>query len=438
MAEKSLNWDHPFMMGSVTLSSLVLVSNAALSIFYPAYSLAQLLPLVGSGIGIGFMLDKLFLEEDDYQKLFRLCGIENKDGQVPIVIKKKKSGNSTTLVIHLPEGISQKHFEQKQQELEQALNCKIEFGFNENLIMKLIRMNLSSEYLYKFEDQDEPLKIYFGETNSGKFILDLKKAPHVIIAGETDSGKSSGIDEITLSLLLSNHEVEMHLVDFQDVTLGKYEDCKRVKSFGKTAEELKAVLDKMGEINEERLKLFRSVKSKIFIDKLSKWNKHYPEKALPYIVVIVDEFAALAEKGNEELFDQFCTRVSMDRKVGIHYIASMQRPDVNVIAGRIKANMPTRISYRVTTEVDSKVILDTGGAEEIKVQGRCLLKYCGEIKEVQTQYIDPDHILGILKKNKCLKTHEEKELERKMKNEETTAKRKQQIEVWRKNHKNPY
>jgi DNA segregation ATPase FtsK/SpoIIIE-like protein len=196
----------------------------------------------------------------------------------------------------MPEGISQKHFEQKQQELEQFLNSKIEFGFNKELVIKLISMNLSTQYDYVFEEQDSPLKAFVGWTHSGKFIFDIEKACQTIVAGEPNSGKSSFLRSLILSLILSKYDVDLHLIDFQDIELPVFENAKKVKSYGSKPEEFEALLNEMAEESQRRSKLFRSVKSKMIVQKLDVWNKNFPEQYLPPKVIVIDEFAKLAEK----------------------------------------------------------------------------------------------------------------------------------------------
>jgi len=404
-----------FKTGAMILSSALLCSNAALGLVNASIPGETIYPIATALVVEGIFLDQIFFRTRKYEELFRLCGLENKDKKVPIVIKEQKKDRKTTLVIRLPEGISQKHFEKVKEELEQFLNAKIEFGFNKNLIMEMIDMNLKTNYPYTFEKCDKPLQVYCGETYEGKFYLDIEKCPHIIVAGETDSGKTSLLDNITLSLILSPHKVDLHLIDFQAVGLGIFERCKKVKSYGETMKDFEELLDELEKEAERRLKLFRSVKNRVYIEKLSTWNECFPERALPYKVIIIDEFARLADKENEYLLEKFRRRVAMDRKVGFHYIASIQRPDVTIIQGSIKANMPTRIAFKVVTSVDSEVILDQKGAEKIKNQGRFLIKYCGEIKEVQALYVQPKKIDGILKQYNKYKTEEELKAERKAK-----------------------
>jgi S-DNA-T family DNA segregation ATPase FtsK/SpoIIIE len=199
--DKSL-LNRTFTYEGTTAAGILLLSNECLKISDAAMADWKVLLAAGAFTVGGILLDKLY-KENKYEKLFRMCGIENRDKQVPVIIKKQTNGIETTLVIHLPAGISQKHFEAKHQELEQFLNAKIELGYNKNLIMELIDNNLKTEYKYVFEECDSPLKIYCAETNRGKFYLDIEKCPHILLAGETGSGKSTFLDTIRLSLIQS-------------------------------------------------------------------------------------------------------------------------------------------------------------------------------------------------------------------------------------------
>jgi hypothetical protein len=386
------------------LAGIALLGNATLNIA-PNWQAAL---VAGGCVGCGILLDKI--GNSKIEKLFRMCNLENKAHQIPLVIKKDRKGTETTYIIHLPAGISQKHFEQHQQELEQALNAKIEFSFNKNLIMKLVPMNLGIRYDYAFEDQDNPTKVFIGYTHEGKFYFDIDDAIQTIIAGEPKSGKSSLLRTILLSLILSKHDVNLHLIDFQGIELGIFQDCKKVKSYGETPEDFNRLLDEMDEESNRRLKLFASVRKKHYIQNLAVWNKFYPDRALPYKIIAIDEFSRISDY--EDLLEKFRIRVAMDRKCGLLYLASMQRPDVKIISGSIKGCMPTRFAFKVVTDTDSEVILNVAGAEQIKNKGRCLLKYNGEIKEVQCLYIEPDDVRAVLKKHKAHKTQEEVVAER--------------------------
>ena len=409
------NKKRPFSMDFWILAFITYLSGVALWPLWVAL-------LVGGGIALD-----LSFNENKYDKLFRNCGLTNKDGQTPLVLK-----DGETKVISLPAGISQKQFEEKQLELEQALNCKIEYSFNKNLIMKCVPIELKTRYDYTYIPASSGTAINVGYSNDGLFELDISKDQHIIVAGETDSGKSSLLDIIVLGVLLGNGPIDLHLHDFQDITLPKYEQCKKVKSYGKSADDFSRLLDNMEQVCEERLKLFRS--SKTYIEKLETWNKEYPHKALPYKFVIVDEAVALADY--PELLEKFKKRVSMDRKTGIHYLLSLQRPDAEIIKGSIKANMSTRIAMKAVSPIDSEVILGgLRGAEKIKHQGRFLARHRGKLQEVQAFYIEPKNIHKLLKNNNCLKTSAELEAEQA---KEQVIDRKKIIENFRRTYNNPY
>jgi hypothetical protein len=396
-----------FKLGGVTAAGALLCCNAALGMFYTAAENSTVLPVATACVTAGLLLDRMFCE-NKYEKLFKACGLTVKDikgEKIPKIIKQSKKDGVTTLVVHLPEGLSQKQFEQKKQELEQGLNSKIEFGFNKNLIMKLVEMNLGTKYKYEFEDREDPTDIFIGYSNEGKFYFDIDKATQTIVAGEPNSGKSSLLRTIILSSILSKHNIDLHLIDFQDIELGIFQDCKKVKSYGKTPEDFDKLLDEMDAESERRLRLFTSVRKKRFIQNLAVWNKFYPDKALPYKIIVIDEFSRISDY--EDLLEKFRIRVALDRKVGLLYLASMQRPDVKIISGSIKGCMPTRLAFAVCTDVDSQVILNADGAEKIKNKGRCIMKYLGEMKEVQCLYIEPEDVRNVLKKNKAYKTQQE-------------------------------
>jgi S-DNA-T family DNA segregation ATPase FtsK/SpoIIIE len=397
----------------VGAAGAILAGNEALKIMSSGFDNGQAFALAGLSIAGGFLLDKL-IGDDKYTKLFRMCGLVNKEGHVPLIIKKEKSDTHTTLVLHLPPGLSQKHFEDKLQELEQGLNCKIEIGFNKNLILKLIESGLSTYYPFEFRQCKKVSESFCGIGYSGDFYLDIEKDQHIIVSGESDSGKSSFITTLVLSYILSDKNIDLHLIDFQGVTLGVFEDCKKVKSYGETPEDFGRLMAEMEAESNRRLKLFRSVKDRVYVEKLETWNKEFPSKAMPYKFVVVDEFARLAEKDYEDMLKMFRQRVSMDRKAGIHYCISLQRPDASIIEGAIKANMSTRIAFKAVSGIDSEVILGgIRGAEKIKNQGRFLARHRGELKEVQALYIKPKEIRQLLKQYNKYKTHEDVKAERK-------------------------
>ena len=293
-----------------------------------------------------------------------------------------------------------------QQKLEQFLKCKIEISYNKNLIIKCIHKDIKTYYDYEFEECDKPLKVLCGIGHDGKYYLDIEQCPHILVGGETGGGKTSLYDTIILSLLRSKYDIDLHLIDFQNVGLGKYQNCKKVKSYGSRVSAFEELMGSMENENKARLAKFASVSDKVYIDKLSVWNKLYPKRRMPYKVVIIDEFMRLADKQNEIMLSKFRDRVSEDRKVGLHYIASATRPDVTVIQGSIKGNLTCRIAFKTLSETDSRVVLDLPGAEKLQNKGRFLIKHNGDFKEVQGLYLPSENIRKYLIDNDLFKSAE--------------------------------
>jgi hypothetical protein len=444
--------------GGMALAGVALLGNYALNIVPSVAGVS-----IASSIALGGILLDKFLGESKYQKLFRMCGLKNANDEVPIIIKKvkdKQNPNITTLVLHLPEGVAQHNFEDKQQELEQSLNCKIEFGFNKNLIMKLINFNLGPKYQYEFEECDSPLKFFSGYSDYGKYYLDIEECPHILIGGEPKTGKSTLLRTITASAILSKYNIIINLHDFQDVELGIFRKCKKVQHYGSSLEDLDELLDQMEEEQVKRLQMFNKSGEKYYINSISKWNKYFPEKELPPILNLIDECQTIDPKRDEEILSKIGERTRKDRKVGIHWVFGYHRPSADSIPGRIKGSIPTRIAFHTTTKVDSEVILDESGAEKLSTRGRCIIKGNGEKKEVQVLLLEEEDCLKLLKQKNAYKSIEELELEnrkkksaaeaeqrrmkaleeskKKQEEEEAEAARKQQIDNFHKTFKNPY
>ncbi len=417
-----------FTQQSTTLAFGVYLCNKVLNLCHTNILDGKIVLFSACAVGTGIILDKVF-KQNRYDKLFRMCGLTNKEDKTAIVIKEQKKDNVTTLVLHLPDGLSQEDFEKNQQALEQSLNAKITFGFNKNLIMKLVDMNLKSMYPFEFKQLSDT-EAFVGKGYEDDFILDISKDQHLIVAGETESGKSSFLVSMVLSYILSKHNIELHLIDFQDITLCMFEDCKKVKSYGSTIDDFDKLMDYLEEESERRLKLFKSVNNKVYVEKIETWNRLFPARKIPFIAVVIDEGLTLADCS--DVMTKFRQRVAKDRKTGIHYILSLQRPSADIVAGSIKSNMSTRIAFKCVSKVDSEVILGgLHGAEKIKHKGRFLARYRGELKEYQALYINPDKIKQILKDNNLLR-------DRKQPKAAEPIDRKKIIEDFRKNYKNPY
>ncbi len=226
-----------------------------------------------------------------------------------------------------------------------------------------------------FQDAKSPLTIALGKDIVGKpFITDLKKLPHLLIAGTTGSGKSVGINAMILSLLYKNSPDQLRLlmIDPKMLEFTIYNDIPHLLTpvITKAKQAIAALSNMVGEM-ERRYQLMSESRTKNienYNEKMKKEGGH----PFPYIVVIIDELADLMMTSGKEVEYSIARLAQMARASGIHLIVATQRPSVDVVTGLIKANLPSRISYRVGQRVDSKIILDAQGAESLLGRGDML------------------------------------------------------------------
>jgi S-DNA-T family DNA segregation ATPase FtsK/SpoIIIE len=241
------------------------------------------------------------------------------------------------------------------------------------------RRVLESEEFQQFA-KENPLPFILGESVDGGYLFGcLSRLRHLLIAGSTGSGKSVWVNIIILCLLLNvpSDELDMYLIDPKMVEFTSYDGFPQIKKIVTDMEKATTLLEQIVEEMERRYQ----VMSMIGARELSTYNKKSDTK-MPYIVVVVDEFADLIMV-NSDVEDYIVRLGQKARGCGIHLILCTQRPSVNVVTGLIKANMPSRFSFKVTSGVDSKTILDTVGAEKLLGMGDCLCKVEGSTKELE-------------------------------------------------------
>ncbi|MGH3007150.1 MAG: DNA translocase FtsK, partial [Gaiellaceae bacterium] len=242
-----------------------------------------------------------------------------------------------------------------------------------------------------------PLSVWLGKDISGTSVwADLARMPHILIAGTTGSGKSGCINTMLCSILLraTPDDVRMILVDPKRVELGLYESIPHlltpVVSNPKAAAAVLAnVLTEM-ERRYERMSLARARN----LPELNRALRKRGEPTLPYLLVVIDELADLMMVSPQEVEDAVIRLAQKSRAVGIHLVLATQRPSVDVITGMIKANVPSRIAFAVSSQTDSRVILDGGGAESLLGQGDMLFKPLGtsRLQRVQGAFVTEEEI----------------------------------------------
>ena len=280
---------------------------------------------------------------------------------------------------------------------------------NKNSTIVSMKSVISSK---NYQDAEMELPLALGKTISNEtYIVDLAKMPHLLMAGATGQGKSVGLNAVLTSLIYKKHpsEVKFVLVDPKKVELTLFNKIERhyLAKLPDTEEAIitdnKAVIKTLNSLciemdnRYEMLKnaLCRNIKEYNTKFKQRKLNPESGNVFLPYIVLIIDEFADLIMTAGKEVETPIARLAQLARAVGIHLIIATQRPSVNVITGIIKANFPARIAFRVTSKIDSRTILDSGGADQLIGRGDMLFTQGNELIRIQCAFVDTPEIQKI-------------------------------------------
>jgi DNA segregation ATPase FtsK/SpoIIIE, S-DNA-T family len=261
----------------------------------------------------------------------------------------------------------------------------------------------------KFQNNDFELPLALGKTISNEtFVADLAKMPHLLMAGATGQGKSVGLNAILVSLLYKKHpsQIKFVLVDPKKVELTLFNKIERhylaklpdteesiITDTKKVVNTLNSLCIEMDQrydlLKTAHVRNLKEYNTKFVQRKLNPENGH---RFLPYIILVVDEFADLIMTAGKEVETPIARLAQLARAIGIHLIIATQRPSVNVITGIIKANFPARIAFRVTSKIDSRTILDTGGADQLIGRGDMLLSQGNDIIRLQCGFVDTPEV----------------------------------------------
>ena len=264
----------------------------------------------------------------------------------------------------------------------------------------------------KFQNAEMELPIALGKTISNEtFVVDLVKMPHLLMAGATGQGKSVGLNAVLTSLIFKKHpaEVKFVLVDPKKVELNIYSKIERHYLAKLPDTEEAIITDNTKVINtlnslciemDNRYELLknamcRNIKEYNLKFKQRKLNPKDGHNFLPYIILVVDEFADLIMTAGKEVETPIARLAQLARAIGIHLIIATQRPSVNVITGIIKANFPARIAFRVASKIDSRTILDSGGADQLIGRGDMLYTQGNELTRIQCAFVDTPEVESI-------------------------------------------
>jgi S-DNA-T family DNA segregation ATPase FtsK/SpoIIIE len=277
---------------------------------------------------------------------------------------------------------------------------------NQHPEMVSMRSVLATE---KFQNTTMDLPIALGKTISNEvFIADLAKMPHLLVAGATGQGKSVGINAILVSLLYKRHPAELKfvLVDPKKVELTLFRKIERhflaklpgeadaiITDTKKVINTLNSLCIEMDQrydlLKDAQVRNLKEYNAKFISRKIPNPEKH---RFLPFIVLIVDEFADLMMTAGKEVEMPIARLAQLARAVGIHLVIATQRPSVNIITGTIKANFPARLAFRVLSKIDSRTILDAGGADQLIGRGDMLLATGSDLIRIQCAFVDTPEV----------------------------------------------
>lgn len=265
----------------------------------------------------------------------------------------------------------------------------------------------------KFQHNNFSLPIAIGKKiDNDNYIVDLASMPHLLMAGATGQGKSVGLNAILVSLLYKKHPSQMKfvLIDPKKVELSIYrhiekhflaklpgEDDAIITDTKKVVHTLNALCIEMDNrydlLKEAGARNIKEYNEKFIKRKLNPQKGH---QFLPFIVLVIDEFADLIMTAGKEVEMPIARLAQLARAIGIHLIIATQRPSVNIITGTIKANFPARIAFKVSSKIDSRTILDAGGAEQLIGKGDMLISHNGEITRLQCAFVDTPEVENVV------------------------------------------
>lgn len=277
---------------------------------------------------------------------------------------------------------------------------------NQNPDIVAMKTVISSE---KFQHSTFDLPVAIGKTIQNEiFVADLARMPHLLMAGATGQGKSVGLNAILVSLLYKKHpaQIKFVLVDPKKVELTLFNKIERhflaklpgeeeaiITDTSKVVKTLNSLCIEMDQryelLKNAAVRTIKEYNQKFINRKLNPENGH---RYLPYIVLVVDEFADLIMTAGKEVETPIARLAQLARAIGIHLIIATQRPSVNIITGTIKANFPSRIAFRVTSKIDSRTILDASGADQLIGRGDMLFSNGNELIRLQCPFVDTPEV----------------------------------------------
>lgn len=331
----------------------------------------------------------------DLEEFFRKVQLKNKLEQYPKLINIHESKKGYTYLVSCPVGLSLSDFNKYKESIEMQLKEKIEIRERKGYIeIEVITIKLPSKIDYKLPTKEkESIYIPFAESSEGTLYLDLKKTPHTLCTGTTGGGKSVTTRNIITSLInLYPNEVDLYCIDFKVVELSPFK--KLSKCYVNEVEEAKEVICDLMEECKRRYKLFDELEVNNIYDYNKKVSK---DKRLKYQFIVIEEFIMLLEDKKKVAMTNLKKLASLSRASGQFLYITGQRFDNTVIDVVLRANIANRLCHKVESENDSKLIIDTIGAEKLRGDGHLLAKLNGQVIEGQSYYISDEQVKEYIK-----------------------------------------
>lgn len=367
-------------------SILAICGGAAVVAMYPPFAAIGGLMAASGVFGVG----SFFATYSKFDRLWKNLNL-GKNGSFPICTGKEQTEVSTIYTFTLPAGVSAADFDSKHDAIAQFVGRDISIKYTYKAITIEVFENAAKEvYDYEVTKCPGKVEIVIGYDRRGKLITaDLSKGePHLLIAGETGSGKSTTLRAIITNVLLTK-KIKLHLIDLKrGAEFQIFSKCGNVESFARTKPEAKEILNAINKEVDRRYDLF----FKHDCVDISEYNRKIG--GMDYQMLIIDEFADLhSMKDAISLLEEIAAKA---RACGIHLIISTQRPDHIILNGRIKANVTTVLGLKTTNEANSRIIIDQPGLEDLRGKGQGLLKR-GNMTLVQCPYLPTQRARELLR-----------------------------------------
>lgn len=358
-------------------------------------------------IGV-FGLSYVMLTWSKLNIVFKNVGL-GVDGVYPMLKTKKKTKYSTIYKYTLPAGLCLSDFDKKKEAIEQYLGREVDLKYTyKELFIEVYNQNLKTYYEYETVNVFGKVPLLIGYSKKEDLIsCDLASGePHVLIAGETGSGKSTVLRAMITNLILTAVNVKLHLVDLKNgAEFQLFGKCKNVISFCRRLSDAEKLLQELSLEVDRRYDLFYNGDCK----DIEEYNKRNAKNKLDYEVLIIDEFADLQHsKLAMNILDELGRKA---RACGIHMILSTQRPDAKVLNGNIKANITNVIGLKTLNSTNSSIIIGSTGLEKLRGKGHGWFKRGSTITEIQSPFLDVDKARKLIKHTYVDKNIEQPKIE---------------------------